>query len=782
MDRVGHSFVSAPASVADVVPAYADAFPFDSFNEMQRTVVPAILERDENVVVSAPTGSGKTAVAELAICHCLAADGTALYVTPLRALTTEREDDWQRFEALGHRVYVVTGERELDPARAARADILVMTPEKVDAATRNHRSDRYRFITDVDCCIVDEVHLLDSDARGSVLDATIARMRRLADPRIVAMSATMGNVDDVAAWLDAPPETTFQFDASHRPVPLEATVHPYDPGENDFADKYRRLYRAVDVAKPHLATDGQALVFVASRRDARRAAETIADADRLAGVDLAIGDDLQAHQLVDELGNDRLAELARAGVAFHHAGLSRGDRERVESLFRAGAVSVLVSTTTLAWGVNLPARCVIIRDTNYHDPFAGPVPMSAIDVLQMLGRAGRPGYDDVGYGAVICRPDETDRFRAILDGEITVDSRLLSDLAPHLNTEIALGAVASRSDAIEWIRSTFAWTRHDDDAVERCVAAAIDRLVAGGHAERTADGGLASTEQGTLASRYYLSLPTAERFAALLDGSVPTPRAIIDELAACPEFADVTPRGNERDAIEAVLGDDRPEEAGRAKVLAVLVASMEGELPSGLRGDAWIIRRNASRLLGALAAWSRRVGAAHTAALVERLGRQIEHGIDERAARLLAVEGVGPDRARRLVAHGVEEPAALVSAPDGLLTRVGWSAGRCTAVRRAAAAVPSASVNWEALPEAIDPDENVFRTVPVTFDGEPAAATVVVRVNEIEIHRASTRGEPLAVPVAIHGGGAGHFVVEIEVVFPGLPLEPTVHARELPVI
>ena len=773
--------MSAPASVADVVPAFADAFPFDSFNEMQRAVVPAILDREDNVVVSAPTGSGKTAIAELAICHCLANGGTALYVTPLRALTTEREDDWQRFESLGHRVYVVTGERELDPGRADRADILVMTPEKVDAATRNHRSDRYRFITDVDCCIVDEVHLLDSDARGSVLDATIARMRRLADPRIVAMSATMGNVGDVAAWLDAPPETTFQFDASHRPVPLEAAVYSFDPGENEFADKYRRLYRAIDVAKPHLAAGGQTLIFVASRRDARRAAETIVDTDRLAGIDLAIGDDLTAHQLVDELGNDRLGELARSGVAFHHAGLSRNDRERVESLFRSGAVSVLVSTTTLAWGVNLPARAVIIRDTNYHDPFAGPVPMSAIDVLQMLGRAGRPGYDDVGYGAVICHPDETERYREILEGDITVDSRLLADLAPHLNTEIALGAVTDRSAAVDWVRSTFAWTRHDDDAVARCVTAAIDRLEDGGHLDRTPDDGLTPTEQGRLASKYYLSLPTAERFARIVAGPVPTPRTIVDELAACPEFADVSPRGDEWDAIEAVLGNDRPEAPGRAKVLAVLVASMAGEVPARLRGDAWIIRRNASRLLGALAAWSRRAGAVHTAALVERLTRQIEHGLDERAARLLAVEGIGPERARRLVDHGIEDPGDLVAAPDALLTRVGWSPDRCTAVRRAATAVPSASVDWAALPDDIGSDENVFLTVPVAIGGSPATATVIVRVNGIELHRATTRGERIEVPVAIHGGGADHFVVEIEVVFPGLPLDPIIHSRELPV-
>lgn len=194
--------------VSEVVPEFEQAFSFEEFNRMQREMLPALLDSDDNVVASAPTASGKTALAELAICKALRDDGTALFIAPLRALTNEKESDWERFEELGHSVYVVTGERDLNPRRAERADILVMTPEKTDSATRKHDSARYSFITDVDCCVIDEVHLLDSEKRGSVLEVTISRLRRLCDPRIVALSATMPNVDDVAEWLDAPPETT----------------------------------------------------------------------------------------------------------------------------------------------------------------------------------------------------------------------------------------------------------------------------------------------------------------------------------------------------------------------------------------------------------------------------------------------------------------------------------------------------------------------------------------------------------------------------------------------
>ncbi|WP_148294560.1 DEAD/DEAH box helicase, partial [Halarchaeum acidiphilum] len=263
--------------VAEAVPEFADAFPFEEFNRMQREAVPALTERDGNVVVAAPTGSGKTALAELAICRALAAGGTALFIAPLRALTNEKEDEWERFEEMGYSVYVVTGERDLDPRRAERADVLVMTPEKADSATRKHDSPRYSFVTDVDVVVIDEVHLLDSEHRGSVLEVVVSRFRRLCDPRIVALSATMPNVEDVAAWLDAPPECTFEFGDDYRPVDLHADVTTYVHGDNSFADKYRRLYKALDRAEPHLREDGQALVFVSSRQDTVRAAEKARD-------------------------------------------------------------------------------------------------------------------------------------------------------------------------------------------------------------------------------------------------------------------------------------------------------------------------------------------------------------------------------------------------------------------------------------------------------------------------------------------------------------------------
>ncbi|MFB6131916.1 MAG: DEAD/DEAH box helicase, partial [Halanaeroarchaeum sp.] len=320
--------------VAEVVPEFAEAFSFDEFNAMQREALPALLESDANVVASAPTASGKTALAELAIVDALRDDGTALFIAPMRALTNEKESEWERFEDLGYSVYVVTGERDFNPRRAARADVLVMTPEKVDSATRKHDSPRYSFVTAVDVVVVDEVHLLDSESRGSVLEVVVSRLRRLADPRIVALSATMKNVEDVASWLDAPRGATFDFGDEYRPVDLHADVRTYTHGENAFADKYRRLYRAIDLAQPHLEEDGQALVFVASRQDTVRAAKAARDEIAERDIPIAARGDYDFHQETQSLENETLRQSVLDGVAFHHAGLSKSDRDLIESWFR----------------------------------------------------------------------------------------------------------------------------------------------------------------------------------------------------------------------------------------------------------------------------------------------------------------------------------------------------------------------------------------------------------------------------------------------------------------
>ncbi|MFC7213941.1 DEAD/DEAH box helicase [Saliphagus sp. GCM10025334] len=794
--------------VAEVLPDFADAFAFEAFNEMQREALPALLEREENVVASAPTASGKTALAELAICNALADGGTALFIAPLRALTNEKEADWDRFDSLGYSVYVVTGERDLNPRRAKRADILVMTPEKLDSATRKHDSPRYDFVTDVDVCVIDEVHLLDADRRGSVLEVTVSRLRRLCDPRVVALSATMPNVDDVAAWLDAPPACTFEFGDEYRPVDLNAGVKTYTHGENSFADKYRRLYRALDLAEPHLREDGQALVFVASRQDTVQAAKKARDEIGERDIPMGARGDYDFHTETKRLENDTLRNSALDGVGFHHAGLSKNDKDLVEEWFKQGKIELLFSTSTLAWGVNLPARCVVIRDTKYHDPLEGEVDMSPLDILQMLGRAGRPGYDDVGYGWVVCDGAEADDYRRLLREGKEIESRLAESLQTHLNAEIAMGTIADLEDVMDWLETTFYYVRgqsrpesYDFQNLRRRVRDCLEELVEQGFVETGEDLSVEATPRGVLASTYYLRLETAVGFAALCDramgaggddsttASVPgtTLEAddVLEAVATAGEFDSVSARQSERDAINAALvGQDTGDlDAGQRKVLAILRSAADtGNTPQDLRSDAWVIRQNALRLLAALRAFLDRFATPHDANLARRLEARIENGVTDDAVGLTAIDGVAAGRASKLSTEGLSTPGDVVAAGVSGLEDAGLGESIAERVYEGAQTLPAVELEWGDFPETIGAGENAVQEVRIQNVGEPARAGIRVTVNGVEMTSTSTYlRDSETVPVGVFGANADALEYTVSVAFPDEPLCPLEEQRTVEV-
>ena len=782
--------MSTPSGVEEVIPEFADAFPFESFNRMQRAALPAVLDSDDNVVVSAPTASGKTALAELAICRTLRRGGTALFLAPLRALTNEKEDEWERFESLGYSVYVVTGERDLNPRRAERADILVMTPEKADSATRKHDSPRYSFVTDVDCCVIDEVHLLDSDERGAVLEVTVARLRRLCDPRVVALSATMSNVGDVADWLDAPVDCTFQFGDDYRPVPLHAGVETYAHGDNAFADKYRRLYRALDLAEPHITDGGQALAFVASRQDTVRAAEKARDELAERDVDVGARGDYDFHTDAQELQNETLRQSVVDGVGFHHAGLSKADKDRVEEWFRAGKIQLLFSTSTLAWGVNLPARCVVIRDTKHHDPLEGEVDMSPLDILQMLGRAGRPGYDDAGYAHVVCDGSDADRYRRLLEDGKPIESRLAGELDAHLNAEIALGVIDDLEDVMGWLETTFYYARAESapdrydagDSLRERASSTLERLVEDGFVEQS---GLEiePTPLGRLASQYYLRLETAAAFHRLCERTESLDEgAVLRTVADAAEFDSVSARRDEREAFGAVLGGEGDDlEAGNRKVLAILRAGMDGTTPGELQSDAWVIRRNAVRMLAALRAFCERFAAPRDASLVRRVEARVEHGVSASAVGLTAVDGVGSGRASKLASEGLTTPADLRDAGADGLVAAGLSEGVAERVLEQARTLPDVAVEWTDVPETVARGENAMAEVTVRNDGDGAPAGIRVTVNGVEMTAKTRYLGTTTLPVGVFGGDAETLTYEVEVTFPELPLPPVTDARTVDV-
>jgi replicative superfamily II helicase len=593
----------------------------------------------------------------------------------------------------------------------------------------------------------------------------------------------MPNIEDVAAWLDAPPETTFAFGDGYRPVELHAGVKTYSHGENTFADKYRRLYRALDLAEPHIREDGQALVFVSSRQDTVRAAAKARD--ELAERDVPVGSrgDYEFHNAAKELDNDRLRQSVVDGVAFHHAGLSKADRDRVERWFREGRVKLLFSTSTLAWGVNLPARCVVIRDTKYHDPLEGEVDISPLDVLQMLGRAGRPGYDDVGYGWVVADRADADRYRRLLEEGTEIESRLADDLDSHLNAEIAMGTIRDLDDVLSWLETTFYYVRarsqpdaYDFDGLQDRVRETLGSLVDRGFVDTGEDLRVEATTLGRLASKYYLRLETARRFKDLCEREHVAVDDVLEAVAGAAEFHSVTPRQAELDAVESVLGGtDSPLDGGPRKVLAILKAGMANSTPADLRSDAWIIRQNALRLLAALREFFDRFAGPRGANLVRRIEARVDHGVSRDAVGLTAVDGVGATRASKLAAGGLRSPRDLVEAGAAELTRAGLSEGVAERVVESARSLPAVAVEWGQFPETVDRGDSRMCELQVRNRGGGGRVGVRVTVNDVEMSEKTTYlSDVTSVPVGVFGADADTLEYRVEVTFPDLPLLPHV--------
>ncbi len=427
----------------------------------QAEAVEAGATEGENLVAAVPTASGKTMIAALSMLSAIERGGTALYIVPLRALASEKKEEFEAYERFGVTVGVTTGNYESTSDWLATKDIVVATSEKVDSLVRNGAD----WLSDLTCVVSDEVHLIDDRNRGPTLEVTLAKLRKL-NPRmqVVALSATVGNADEIADWLDAA-----LVDTDWRPIDLQMGVHygnalNFDDGSTREVPVEGSEKQEAALVRDILQEDGSSLVFVNSRRNAEAAAR------RLGGVsknELTAEEQYELAELADEIRNDSdtetskdLAEAVEHGSAFHHAGLSSTQRSIVEDAFRDRLLKVISATPTLAAGVNTPARRVIVRDWRRFDPSAGGMaPLDVLEVHQMMGRAGRPGLDPYGEAVLLAKShDESEELfdRYIWADPEPVRSKLAAEpaLRTHVLATIASGFARTRDGLLEFLEAT----------------------------------------------------------------------------------------------------------------------------------------------------------------------------------------------------------------------------------------------------------------------------------------------------------------------------------------
>jgi helicase len=654
------------------------------FPPQEEAIREGVLE-DKNIVLASPTASGKTLIAELcALKHVLEKNGKVVYLSPLRALASEKFEEFGKYTKIrkpdGRKVSVGISTGDFDTADnwLERYSIIVTTNEKADSLLRH----RAKWMDDISLVIADEVHLLNEAERGPTLEVVLARLLQCnPDIQVLALSATISNVAEIASWLKANYIVT-----EWRPVSLKEGVilHEeiqYKDGDARKIEKKTR-YPIINLIFNTLKTGGQALVFASTRKSSVSVAKTIAqhtsevlskpmkrtlehEAEKI----LAAGERTQI--------SETLADLVRCGTAFHHAGLAGAHRRLIEDSFRAGKIKVLTATPTLAFGVNLPARMVIIQDYRRFEPGYGNYPISVLEYKQMAGRAGRPKYDKVGESILIAKTsDEADY---LMEGYIlATPERIWSRLAVeriirgHVLATIASDFAHTENGVYEFFGKTFYAYQYDVKAIKSIIAKILKYL----YDEQMLDisgENIFATKFGKRVSELYIDPLSAVviRDALRNKPSFLTDFGLLHLISHTPDMGPVMrPYAREFDSLAVQLEEhkdelfaDAPNEwadhfsyeefLGEIKTAVVMKNWIEEISEEKLieqfgvqPGDLYRTIENAKWLLHATDELARLFGEKEVLPLTGELVERVSKGIKKELLPIVRLEGVGRVRGR----------------------------------------------------------------------------------------------------------------------------------------
>ncbi|MFP3164657.1 MAG: ATP-dependent DNA helicase Hel308 [Acidianus sp.] len=665
----------------------------EKLNPVQTDAVNSGLLEGKRLLVTSPTGSGKTLIAELGIIsHLLFNGGKAVYITPLKALTAEKYNELKDWEELGFKVGITSGDYDSDDAWLKNYDIIVSTYEKIDSLWRHNPS----WLSEVDYFVLDEFHYLNDEERGPVVESVAIRAKR---KNLLALSATISNYEKIANWLNAIPVTT-----NWRPVPLREGVivegkKSYQVIFPDETIEIKGNDPIIAYTLYVLEHGGQVLVFRNSRKMAESTAKKISSSMGLLSLPdkelLKVGEEIKN---VEDAGSDEkeeLYELVVRGVAFHHAGLSKGLREIIERAFRERKIKVIVATPTLAAGVNLPARAVIIGDFHRFNRkilgYQEEIPI--MEYKQMAGRAGRPGFDKEGEAVIVVRnKKEAEKVfkKYILSPPEPIESRLGNESAFY---SFLLGIISSEKKISEDDLEDYAMdTLLDKDVAEKYVKRGItwlrdNEFIAG-------DDELVLTKFGKRVADLYINPFTAKVFKDYLtksdkscniaylhlvaytpDGpTVSVTRSELEELvdeAPCPLFIEEPEDEDEFynyvSALKvAMIINDWIEEVDEDVILSRYGIG-SGDLRSIIDTMDWLTYSgyNVAKVLDLKEHYD----------VLYTLNLRVKDGVKEELLDLVKIQGVGRKRARILYNHGIKKPEDVVMNVDKVKSLLGQKIG-----------------------------------------------------------------------------------------------------------
>lgn len=535
------------------------AYPYiKEFNPAQKAVIESgYLEDKSNYIISIPTASGKTVLGILPALKTILNGGKAIYAAPLLSIQNEKVKEFKAFEEHGIKV----------GKHPSNSDLSVMVFESFDALTRFS----WNVLREVDTLIIDEFHMIGEYSRGPTLESAITRAK-IINPslRIIALSATLKNIDEIEQWLDGK-----TVEHNYRPVPLNKEV--LDAEMFNTKNKNDVIVKIVEKA---IEDNSQALSFVSTRRFTESLATYVAKkidkkttkeqkqkfkqvADKLLEVPKKKGSLPTTTCL-------KLAEAAEKGVVFHHAGLFNEQKEIIEDEFRKGNILMITATPSLMYGVNLPSKYVVIRD---HTRWTsnGPASIPVFDYEQMSGRAGRPQYDDVGYSYLVAKTmDEAFDLEArYVNGEIELTNSKLIDNKDAIYKQIIAQIASSLSKNLDDLNDFFGKTLYGfqmknnpsmsmfaQDSLNWELESALEFLLQNGIIRATPEG-LKTTDFGNLIAKSNYTVETAVKIKEYVSTMEKlNPAEMIYALAETPDLPLISFKGRKsKDPVRDKLSE-----------------------------------------------------------------------------------------------------------------------------------------------------------------------------------------------------------------------------------
>ncbi|MFB5605233.1 MAG: DEAD/DEAH box helicase [Nitrosarchaeum sp.] len=669
---------------------------FSKLYPPQADCIDAGLLNGKSILVSAPTASGKTLTAIIAMINYLSKNnGKVVYLSPLRALAAEKFTEFKKLENLDLgkkiRIGISTGDFENLEKNLEKNNVLVLTNEKMDSIIRHSAE----WIDEIGLVIADEIHLIGDESRGPTLEMVLTKLKLLeSKPQLLGLSATITNSDEIANWLNC-----ILVQNDWRPVPLSEGV--YDGGEvimsNGKKFEIEPSIRGIpiDLGVQSVKDGGQSLVFAETRTRSKALATKASDiisqflekkeSEELEKISKKILSDNEHTELVKTL-----AMLIKKGVAFHHAGLNQNCRQIIETEFRKGTIKLLSSTPTLAAGVNLPARRVVISNINRYNAKVGANrPISILEYKQLCGRAGRPQYDNYGESIIIGNGNSDDLMEYYVHGEPEPIVSKISDdksLRTHVLSIIVTNPGIKKEEILDFFLQTLGGTQSRKATIKFAIDISLRFLTSGFLIIKKGER-YAATEFGKKTSMLYIDPLTATYFRDAIENVSQERKhsfGFLHLITNCGEFfPKFSLRNKDYETISLMIENYSSEllfpisEYDCSRSLLALQAwiteSTELTLSDNLgieSGDMHRMVETSDWLLYCLREISKHVERIDLLDELEDLRRRITYGIREELLDLVKVKGIGRIRARILYKHGIKTLDDLAKIPVNKLADI----------------------------------------------------------------------------------------------------------------